>query len=74
VKVERLVAMANDIAAFFSGEPDRDEAIAGTLQHLSRFWDPRMQRQIAAHAREGGEGLSEVAQAAVLRLDSIRKF
>ena len=62
---EHLAAMANDIAHFFAVEPDREAAVNGVSGHLKKFWDPRMRRQIVAHAGEGGEGLSEVAKAGV---------
>ena len=63
--VERLVAMANDIAAFFDAEPDKAVAAEGVRFHLTRFWDPRMRREIIAHAGAGGAGLSPTARAAV---------
>ena len=59
-----LVAMVNEIAAFFAGE-DPAKATENVANHLRRYWDPRMRRQIVAHAGEGGEGLSEVAKAGV---------
>jgi len=61
---ERLVEMANDIAAFFQTEP-RADAIAGVKSHLKRFWEPRMRRDIVAHLNAGGTGLDELARAAV---------
>jgi len=65
VDVERLVAMANDIAAFFDAEPDKAVAAEGVRFHLTRFWDPRMRREIVAHVGAGGAGLSPTARAAV---------
>jgi formate dehydrogenase subunit delta len=47
--VERLVAMANDIAAFFDAEPDKDGGGRRRALSLTRFWDPRMRREIIAH-------------------------
>jgi len=44
VKPDRLVTMANDIAAFFAGESNKEAAAAGVANHLTRFWDPRMRR------------------------------
>lgn len=70
MKVERLVAMANDIAAFFASEPEREVAVAGVANHLRRFWEPRMRREILAHYQRGGDGLSEIAKAAVARLSA----
>ncbi|HEY0179854.1 MAG TPA: formate dehydrogenase subunit delta [Dokdonella sp.] len=66
---ERLVTMVNDIAKFFASEPDRQAAIDGVVGHLRRFWEPRMRRKLLAHVeRDGGEGLSELALAAVSEL------
>ena len=63
--VQRLVAMANDIAAFFDAEPDKSVAAEGVRSHLTRFWDPRMRREIIAHTRAGGAGLCATAKSAV---------
>ena len=67
--IERLVAMANDIANYFHAEPDRKLAIDGIAGHITRFWEPRMRRKIIAHLTEQqGEGLNDLARAAVARL------
>jgi len=69
MSTEHLVRMVNDIADYFRAEPDRGLAVAGVSNHLKKFWDPRMRTQIIAHVREhGGEGLSELGQAAVIQL------
>ena len=68
MSVEHLVKMANDIANFFASEPDRASAIAGIANHVRRYWEPRMRRQIYAHSDAGGEGLGELARAAILQL------
>lgn len=69
MNIEHLVTMANDIGNFFGGEPRKEDAIAGVANHLRKFWDPRMRRQIQDYARKGGDGLSEHVRAAVLTLD-----
>ena len=51
VDIERLVAMANDIAAFFDADADKAVAAEGVRFHMSRFWEPRMRRAIIAHVR-----------------------
>ena len=66
--VQRLVAMANDIAAFFDSEPDKAVAAEGVRFHLSRFWDPRMRREIISHVSGGGAGLTPTAKAAIALL------
>ena len=68
---ERLVTMANDIAAFFAAEPERETAIDGIATHLRKFWEPRMRKQLAAHMQAHGVAdLNELAAAAVARLAS----
>jgi formate dehydrogenase subunit delta len=54
---EKLVYMANQIAAFFVSQPQA-EAAAGLADHINKFWDPRMRAQLFAILDEGGEGLS----------------
>jgi formate dehydrogenase subunit delta len=66
--IEQLVTMANDIAAFFHGAADRNEAAQSVATHLRRYWDPRMRKQIIAHLQTGGAGLSELAQTGVALL------
>ena len=68
MNTERLVAMANDIAAFFSAEPDKDAAAEQVANHLRRFWAPTMRAEISAHARTGGAGLTELAKLGVAKL------
>lgn len=70
MNVEKLVKMANEIAAFFDGEPDRSAAIDGFVDHLCRFWDPRMRRELlarvdAAAASGGDTGLCALAIEAI---------
>ena len=66
--IERLVSMANDIAAFFDSEPDKAVAVEGVRSHMSRFWEARMRRAIIAHAQAGGAGLTPTARAAAALL------
>jgi formate dehydrogenase subunit delta len=57
--------MANDIGAFFNAEADKDEAAKSIAGHLTRYWDPRMRREIITHYREGGAGLDPVVRSAI---------
>ena len=68
MRAERLVSMANDIGAFFNAEADKTVAAQGVANHIKRYWDPRMRRQIVTHYREGGAGLDPVARSAVALL------
>ncbi|GGA14952.1 formate dehydrogenase subunit delta [Dyella caseinilytica] len=71
MNVERLVAMANDISRYFGAEPDQAAAVAGIADHLKRFWEPGMRKQIVAHLESGGEGLEPLAKLGVQRLEEL---
>ena len=61
----QLVRMANDIGKFFRAEPEREEAIAGITNHISKFWSKRMRQKLVAN---GEKGLDELPREAVRRL------
>lgn len=67
MKAERLVHMANQIADFFGSYP-REQAIAGVADHLHKFWDPRMRKQIIEYVGSGGSGLRDIAADAIRQL------
>ncbi|GAB2785162.1 formate dehydrogenase subunit delta [Dyella kyungheensis] len=68
MRIERLITMANDIATYFTVEPDHAAAVASVRDHLTRFWDPVMRRQLKSYLADGGEGLIPLAQEAVSAL------
>lgn len=65
-----LIKMANDISNFFGSDPDPASAVQGVVDHLQKFWEPRMREAIIAHLQNGGEGLSDLAKSAVKQLSS----
>ncbi len=67
-RADHLGKMANQIAQFFETQPDRDEAVAGVLNHMQKFWEPRMRSAIIEYRNAGGAGLRELAAEAVSRL------
>ncbi|WP_411839290.1 formate dehydrogenase subunit delta [Paracoccus sp. ME4] len=59
---EKMVMMANQIAAFFDTQAgDPAPRIAA---HLRDYWEPRMRGQLVDFVRAGGEGLTPSALAA----------
>ncbi|ARP99778.1 formate dehydrogenase subunit delta [Pseudorhodoplanes sinuspersici] len=64
---EKLVYMANQIGNFFVSQ-GADEAVAGTAEHIRKFWDPRMRSTIFAHLDKGGAGLEPHVREALVRL------
>jgi formate dehydrogenase subunit delta len=67
MKSDSMVHRANQIALFFAAYP-HEEAVAGVLDHLKRFWERRMKDQIIAYVAQGGKGLHELVLEAVKRL------
>ena len=68
MRAERLVSMANDIGSFFNAEADKTVAAQGVANHIKRYWDPRMRREIVTHYRDGGAGLDPLVRSAVALL------
>ncbi len=64
---EKLVYMANQIAAFFAGMP-HEEGVEGVAKHINDFWEPRMRRQLLAMLDAGGKGLHELVIEAAPRI------
>lgn len=64
---EKLVRMANQIAAFFHSKP-REEGIAGVAEHINKFWEPRMRRQFFEMLDSGTENFDELVVAASARI------
>jgi formate dehydrogenase subunit delta len=67
MKIEKLVMMANQIAAFFAVQGE-ERAVPQIAGHIEKFWDPRMRSKITAHVAASGAGLNPLARAAVERL------
>ncbi len=64
--IDNLVHMANRIGEFFQTMPERDAAMLELTQHLRKFWEPRMRRELLAHLdRAGGGDLLPIVRDAV---------
>ena len=71
MKPEKLVMMANQIGAFFASQKG-DEAVHSIVDHLKKFWDPRMRAAILAHL-EAGERACAQRRRAVEKLAQEQK-
>ena len=60
---QKLVMMANQIAAFFRPYP-AEEGAAGIREHVEAFWTPAMRRDLAARVAAGPEGVDRLVLAA----------
>jgi formate dehydrogenase subunit delta len=68
-KNDKLVYMANQIGKFFASQSG-EHAVSGTVEHIRKFWDPRMRNAIFAHLEEGGDGLDPQVRQAIEQLKS----
>jgi len=53
---KKLVYMANQIGDFYNSYP-HDQAVKGIGEHIKKFWDPRMLKQIYAIIQKPDHGL-----------------
>jgi len=65
---QHLAQMANDIGHFFSGQSNREDAIAGIANHIKSFWTPHMRSKLTAHLERGECVLEELPREALRRL------
>ena len=59
----KLVAMANQIAAFFRPYP-ADAGAAGVREHVEAFWTPKMRHDLAARVAADTAGVDPLVIAA----------
>ena len=64
---EKLAYMANQIGKFFSHQKHA-EAVASIEDHIRRFWDPRMRKQIVAQLDSPESGLDPAVREAIAKL------
>ena len=65
--MQTLVRLANRIGDFFCAYPDHQEALDGVAEHLRKFWEPRMRRQLFVYldGPQAGAGLNALVREAV---------
>ena len=52
--IQNLVTMANRIGDFYESVPDLTEAKQGIIEHIRKFWEPRMREAMVAHLKDAG--------------------
>lgn len=62
-----MVRMANQIGEFFKSYTER-EALDGISDHINKFWDPRMRKQLFAHLDATGDGVSDIVKRAAAQV------
>jgi formate dehydrogenase subunit delta len=67
MKASTMVHNANQLALFFATYP-HDEALAGVVNHISKFWERRMRDQMEQYIAGGGAGLHALVPEAMEQL------
>lgn len=62
---DKLVRMANHIAANFDGGSDESQAVTAVTDHIQRFWSPLMLKQVIERWRAQPEELTPRAAQAI---------
>jgi formate dehydrogenase subunit delta len=69
MNIDHMVKMANEIGFFFAGESKPEQAPRDVANHIKRYWEARMRREMLAYyKRSGGPELTDLARAAVALL------
>lgn len=63
-----LIHDANEIAKYFAAYP-REEAVAGIADHIKKFWDPRMRKQLKTMLAADEPALHALVKEAGRQLD-----
>ena len=70
--IDQLIRMANQIGSFFEAMPDRAQAVEDTAQHIKKFWEPRMRRELLVHVDSAGNtALNDMVAQALARHRSV---
>ncbi|MBL43049.1 MAG: formate dehydrogenase [Rhodospirillaceae bacterium] len=67
MNTQKLIYMANQISNYFESYPE-EKAIISTTNHINKYWDKRMKKEIIVYAENNGDGLNSVALNAVNNL------
>ena len=76
MNIDLLIKMTNEIGEFFAGVEVNDPQAAArdVANHLKRYWDPRMRRQMLKYYEERqGAGLTDLGKSAVALLHAERQ-
>ena len=64
---DKLIYMANQIATFFTSQPEA-ERVTRVTAHIKDFWEPRMRKQLFEIVDTGRPGIDPLVLAATAKL------
>lgn len=72
MNIDGLIQKANRIGAFFEAMPDRDEGTEGIVNHIQKFWEPRMRTAMLTFLSEHPDGRTAQSHLSPIVLDAIQ--
>lgn len=69
--IDGLIKKANRIGSFFEAMPDQAEGTEGIVDHIQKFWAPRMRTAMLTFLSEHPDGRSAASQLSPLVLSAI---
>lgn len=73
MEIRTLIRSANRIGDFFESMPDKAEAAEGIANHIQKFWEPRMRRELLNFLAQHPEGRSGEDQLHPFVLETVLK-
>lgn len=70
--VDGLIRKANRIGQFFEAMPDRAQGIEGIVDHIQKFWEPRMRTAMLDFLSEHPDGRGTDAELTPIVLNAIQ--
>lgn len=72
MNVDNLITMANQIGAFYETMPDRAHALNDIADHLRKFWEPRMRRELLAHLAQSHADHADAVPLSPVVIEAVR--
>lgn len=69
--IDHLIRLANRIGNFFESFPDQAEAMEGIVNHIQKFWDPRMRTALLHFIEAQPDGQSDEVGLSAIVLSAI---
>jgi formate dehydrogenase subunit delta len=71
VNIDQLIRLANRIGDFFDAMPDREQGVEGVANHIEKFWEPRMRRQILEFLANNPQGRTAESELSPITLEAL---
>lgn len=71
MNIEQLIHLANRIGDFFDAMPDHAEGVEGVTNHIQKFWEPRMRKQMLDFLEQHPNGRTATSELSPITLEAL---